>query len=70
MVREGLRLLDRREREDQAEIEWLRAAAKEGFDYIERGDYATLRSGQEIGDLIDRLGEEASTEFAAGQNRR
>jgi Arc/MetJ-type ribon-helix-helix transcriptional regulator len=29
VVREGLRLLEQREREDQAKIEWLRAAAKE-----------------------------------------
>ena len=69
VVREGLRLLEQREREDQAKIEWLRAAAKEGFDDIERGDYVTLRSGKEIDDFIDRLGEEASAEFAAGQNR-
>ena len=68
VVREGLRLLEQSEREDQAKIEWLRAAAKEGFGDIERGDYVTLRSDKEI-DLIDRLGEEASAEFAAGQNR-
>jgi antitoxin ParD1/3/4 len=43
VVREGLRLLEQREREDQAKIEWLRAAAKEGFDDIECGDYVTLR---------------------------
>ena len=69
VVREGLRLLEQREREDQAKIEWLRAAAKEGFDDIERGDYVTLRSAKEIDDLIDRLGEEASAEFAAGRKR-
>ena len=63
VVRDGLRLLEQREREDQAKIEWLRAAAKEGFDDIERGDYVTLRSGREVDDFIDRLGEEASAEF-------
>ena len=31
-------------REDQVKIEWLRTAAKEGFDDIARGDYVTLRS--------------------------
>jgi hypothetical protein len=50
-------------------LEWLRRAAKEGFDDIERGDYVTLRSGKEIEDFIDRLGEEASVEFAADRNR-
>ena len=69
VVREGLRLLEQREREDQARLEWLRAAAKEGFDDIERGDYAALRSGREIDDFIDRLAEEASAEPAAERNR-
>ena len=69
VVREGLRLLEQREREDQAKIEWLRAAAKEGFDDIKRGDYVTLRSGKEVDGFIDRLAEEASVEFAAGRKR-
>jgi antitoxin ParD1/3/4 len=46
VVREGLRLLEQREREDKARIEWLRAAAKEGFDDIDRGDFVTLRSAK------------------------
>ena len=69
VVREALRLLEQREQEDKAKIEWLRAAAKEGFDDIERGDYVTLRSGREIDDFVDQLGVEASAEFAAEQNR-
>lgn len=69
VVREGLRLLEQREREDQAKIQWLRVAAKVGFDDIERGDYVTLRSNKEIDASIDKLGEEASAEFAAWQNR-
>jgi antitoxin ParD1/3/4 len=60
VVREGLRLPEQREREDRAKIAWLRAAAEDGFDDIERGDYVTLRSGREIDDFIDRLGEEAA----------
>jgi antitoxin ParD1/3/4 len=69
VVREGLRLLEQREQEDKARIEWLRAAAKEGFDDIERGDYVTLRSNKEIDDFIDQLGEEASAECADEQKR-
>lgn len=65
VVREGLRLLEQREQEDKAKIEWLRAAAKDGFDDIERGDYATLRSDKEIDDFIDQLGQEALAESAA-----
>jgi len=42
VVREGLRLLEQREQEDKAKIEWLGAAAKDGFDAADRGDYVTL----------------------------
>ena len=55
VVREGLRLLEQSEREDQAKIEWLRAAAKEGFDDIDRGDYVTLRSPEEIDNFVDQI---------------
>ena len=44
-MREGLRLLEQREQEDRAKIEWLRPAAKEGFDAIERGEYTALGAG-------------------------
>lgn len=69
VVREGLRLLEQRQREDQAKIEWLRGAAKEGFDDIERGEYMTMQSDKEIDDFIDRLGEEAWAEFGAERKR-
>lgn len=69
VVREGLRLLEQREQEDQAKLEWLRAAAKEGFDAIERGDYVKLQSDQEIEDFIHQIGEEVSTELAAEKSR-
>src|ERR1700730_3797485 len=68
VVREGLRLLEQREEEDKAKLEWLRAAAKEGFDAIERGDYVTLRSGQDLTEFMRQVGEEASAELAAERN--
>src|ERR1700720_455390 len=68
VVREGLRLLEQREQEDKARLEWLRAAAKEGFDDIERGDYVSLRSDREIEDFIHQIGKEVSTELAAEKN--
>jgi antitoxin ParD1/3/4 len=67
-VREGLRLLEEREQEDCAKLEWLRAAAKEGFDALDRGDYVTLRSDQDIEDFVRQVGEEASAELAAERN--
>ena len=69
VVREGLRLLEQREQEDKAKLEWLRAAAKEGFDAIERGEYVTLRSDREIEDFIHQIGEEVSADLAAEKHR-
>ncbi len=48
VVREGLRLLQQREAEDKAKIEWLRSAVQEGVDAIERGEFVTLHSSEEI----------------------
>ena len=69
VVREGLRLLEQREQEDQARLEWLRAAVKEGVDDMERGDCETLRSGREIGDFVRRLRTEAANKPAAKARR-
>lgn len=38
IVRDGLRLLEQREEEDRAKLEWLRKAAKEAFDSPDRGE--------------------------------
>ena len=65
VVREGLRLLEQREQEDKARLEWLRTAANEGFDAIERGDYVTLRSDRDIEKFIQKAGEKASAELSA-----
>src|SRR5437588_3238747 len=69
VVREGLRLLEQREQEDKAKLEWLRGAAKEGFDDIERGDYVTLRSDQEIDDFVDQVRREVSEKLVAEKSR-
>ena len=70
VVREGLRLLEQREEEDRAKLEWLRAAAKEGIDAIERGDYVTLHSAKEIKAFVRQIGEDVSAELAAERKRR
>jgi len=69
VVHEGLRLLEQREQEDKAKIEWLRSAAKEGIDDIERGDYVTLRSDREIDDFVDQVRQEASKRLVAERTR-
>jgi antitoxin ParD1/3/4 len=57
VMREGLRLLEQREQEDQAKLEWLRSAAKEGFDAVERGDYVTLPSANEVEKFVRQIGQ-------------
>ena len=69
VVREGLRLLEQREQEDKAKIQWLRGAAKEGFDAADRGDYVTLRSDREIDDFVDQVRREVSEKLVAEKVR-
>ena len=68
-VREGLRLLEQREQKDRAKIEWLRSAAKEGFDAIQQGDYTTLRSEEELDRFLEEIHEEVSAELTAERTR-
>ena len=69
VVREGLRLLEQREQENQARLEWLRAAAQEGFDAADRDDYVELESEQEIDGVIDEIRREATERLAAEDAR-
>jgi antitoxin ParD1/3/4 len=69
VVREALRLLEQREREDEAKIEWLRSATQEGFDAADRGDYVALRSDQEIDDFVDQVRREVMEKLAVEQSR-
>ena len=55
VVREGLRLLEQRQSEDKAKVEWLRAAVQEGVDAIERGDYTVLDTHQDIDAMMDDI---------------
>src|ERR1035437_2049953 len=69
VVREGLRLLEQREQEDKAKIEWLRAAAKEGFDQLDRGEGIEFVSMDDLDAYIDQIEEEVSAEIAAERKR-
>lgn len=65
VVREGLRLLQQRDAEDRAKIEWLRGAVKEGIDEIERGEGIEFASIDDLADHIRAIGAEASKELVA-----
>jgi antitoxin ParD1/3/4 len=69
VVREGLRLLEQREQENKAKIEWLRGAAKEGFDAADRGDYVALRSDREVDDFVDRVRRDVAEKLRAEKVR-
>lgn len=65
VVVEGLRLLEQREQDDQAKLEWLRSAAKEGFDAIDRGDYTAIHSSEELDAFFDQIEAEVTAETTA-----
>jgi antitoxin ParD1/3/4 len=67
--REGLRLLEQREQEDKAKLEWLRGAANEGFDSIDRGEGIEFESMDDLEAYIHQMGEEVSAEIAAERAR-
>ena len=69
VVREGLCLLEQREGEDRAKIEWLRSAAKEGFDQIDRGEGIEFENMDDFDLHIDQIGNEVSAELAAERQR-
>ncbi len=60
VVREGLRLLEQRQSEDAAKVEWLRAAVQEADDAIERGEYTDLRSEGDIDEFFQQIFEESA----------
>ncbi len=65
VVREGLRLLEERDQEHQAKLEWLRSAAKEGFGAIDRGEGIEFESVDDLARYIDEAGEEVAAEVEA-----
>jgi antitoxin ParD1/3/4 len=69
VVREGLRLLEQREKEDHAKLEWLRGAARDGFGSIDRGEGSEFESMDDLEAYIHRIGEEISAEIAAERTR-
>ncbi len=59
VLREGLRLIEVRDMEDQARLEALRAAIQVGIDDIEAGRYTVLRGERELKCHLKRLADEA-----------
>lgn len=67
VVGAALRLLELQEKEEQAKIEWLRAAVQEGFDAVSQGDYTVLDSPENIDLLIDTIHREVMADIVHEQ---
>ncbi len=53
VVREGLRLLEQREAEDNARVAWLRSASEEAFASLDRGEGIEFESLDDLSIFID-----------------
>jgi len=59
VLREGLRLLERREAEENAKLEALRRATSTGLMDLEQGRFTEV-NGDELGDFLAEIGNEAA----------
>jgi antitoxin ParD1/3/4 len=67
VVREALQLLEQRELEDKARIEWLRGAVGEATDSIDRGEGLEFETMDDLAAYVHGIGEEVSAERTAGR---
>ncbi len=66
VMREGLRLVERREAAEAAKLEALREAARIGFADLDQGHHRDLGDG-ELDGFISTLGEQAGTLANSGK---
>ena len=69
VVREGLRLLEQREKEDKSKVDLLRAAVKKGFDEIDNGQGIEFDSIDALETYVRQLGKDVSSELARERKR-
>ena len=55
VLREGLRLVEQREAEENAKLKVLRKAARAGFDALDRGEFKEFDSIDELQAYLDNL---------------
>jgi antitoxin ParD1/3/4 len=60
VLREGLRLIERREQLDATKLKTLREAARTGWDDVAAGRYADVADDQ-LEDFIGQLGQQAAS---------
>lgn len=59
VVREGLRLLEQKAREDTLKLERLREAAADGFEAIDRGEFLEVHADR-ISSTVSTIGKRAA----------
>ncbi len=62
VLREGLRLVERREAEDAARLDALREATRLGVAAVEAGEYLDFAEGEGLASYLEALGEKAITD--------
>ena len=65
VVREGLRLMERRKQEEAAKLKWLRGAVRQGLDEIDRGQGVEFGSLERLEEVVDQIATEASAAIVA-----
>jgi antitoxin ParD1/3/4 len=66
VVREGLRLIERREAEDAAKLHALRAAAQVGLESLDRGDGHGFADGADLARYLEDLADKALNSPSGG----
>lgn len=64
VLREGIRLIEKREAADKARLEAFNAAVQAGLDDLEAGRYVEFDNVDDLDAYLERLGEEASERAA------
>jgi len=61
VLREGLRLVERREAKEAAKLEALRSAAQVGFTALERGEYKEFADASALTAHLDRIADRVAS---------
>jgi len=64
VVREGLRMLEQHEKNEEAKLERLKHAAQLGFEALDNGDSILLESSQELHDYLSEIYSQARSRLA------
>lgn len=59
VIRDALRLIKQRDQEDAAKLKALRKAAQQGFDAIEKGDYESFATADEVRSFLRGVAKKA-----------